>query len=401
MDKTHTLEEIFELKIDQKKMSAQLTNKDRVKLLKTKFTKDQIFDFLRDNNVIYGINENSLNDLLTNKNNIKFPLTIAKGTSPVHGEDGFLIYETDAHEQVKVSPKQQVNFRDVIKIPVVSKGEKLAKIVEPKTGKDGKNIFGEKIPHQPGKIVTTRAGKNVVYKKENKTFYSTIDGQISMSEHLIEVQPTYVVNETLSMKTGNLDFVGSITIHGDVPTGYQVKAAGDVKIFGIVEAAFIEAGGSIYISEGLAGLQKGKIVAKEDVHLGYVNQGIIEAGGSIHVEQSIVHSTCDAKESVICKVGNIIGGSITARKTIEARDVGNRLSTKTNINFELTNDYYEQKEKALEKQNKLQARLEQLLTIGKKIKDAGALNNPKIAEMLKKQVQDRKSTRLNSSHVAI
>src|SRR5699024_6977034 len=140
-------------------------------------------------------------------------------------------------------------------------------------------------------------------------------------------------------------------------------------------------------------------VAAGDVHLGYVNQGHITAQGSIYVEQSIVHSVCHAKEAVQCKIGNIIGGSITARKTIEARDIGNRLSTTTNISFELTNDYFEQRETAIEKRKSLQERLEQLTTIGDKLKHSGVLNNPRIAEMLKKQTHSLVQTKADLAKV--
>src|SRR5699024_7083456 len=111
----------------------------------------------------------------------------------------------------------------------------------------------------------------------------------------IEVHEVYQVDETLSMKTGNLDFVGSIVIRSDVPTGYIVRAGGDIKVFGIVEAAEVHAGGSLFISEGLAGLQKGTITAGGDIHIGYINQGKAEAGDSIYVENSILHSECIAK----------------------------------------------------------------------------------------------------------
>src|SRR5690625_204169 len=344
METEQTLQDIIGIETTHDKMSAQIICDDQKEFKDLTLSEEQVYEFLRKHKIIYGINETVIKQLVTDTNSIKFPLTIAQGTTPIHGEDGYLTYETETDEQIKVSPDKQVNFRDVIKIPTVKKGEKLATIVEPTKGKNGKNVFGEEIRYQPGKVVTTRAGKNVVYKKENNTFYSAIDGQISMSDHLIEVHPTYVVNETLSMKTGNLDFVGSITIHGDVPTGYQVKAGGDVKIYGIVEAAYVEAGGSVFISEGLAGLQKGEIVAGGDVHLGYINQGHVQTEGSLYVEQSIVHSVCVASEQVICKIGSIIGGSITARQLIEAKDVGNRLSTKTSINFTLPVDYFATKE---------------------------------------------------------
>src|SRR5699024_8036764 len=108
--------------------------------------------------------------------------------------------------------------------------------------------------------------------------------------------------------------------------------------------------------------------------------GNLQTKGSIYVDQSIVHSKCVAGHEIICKMGNIVGGSMTARQLIEARDVGNRLSTKTEINFTLSIDYYAEKEKLLADKNKLEERLAQLKKIGSKITKENILNNPQLRE---------------------
>src|SRR5699024_11752661 len=105
---------------------------------------------------------------------------------------------------------------------------------------------------------------------------------------------------------------GSVIIHGDIPSGFTVKAEGDIKVFGIVEAATVIAGGSGYISEGIAGLLKGSITASENIHVGYINQGIVYAGASLYVENSIIDSECTAKKNVMRKQGNIIEVSNSA-----------------------------------------------------------------------------------------
>src|SRR5699024_9473342 len=140
----------------------------------------------------------------------------------------------------------------------------------------------------------------------------------------------------------------SIVIHGNVPTGYTVKAKEDIKIFGIVEGATLLAGGSIFISEGMAGLGKGLLQAGKDIHIGYLNQGNISAGGSIHVENSIIHSKCDANEHLYLERGNIIGGSVSAAKSIEAKDIGNRMNTKTNIMFGMNESIHKKENELLE-----------------------------------------------------
>ena len=103
----------------------------------------------------------------------------------------------------------------------------------------------------------------------------------------------------------------------------------------MVEAATIIADGSVFVSEGMAGLKTGMIQAGKDVQIGYINQGNIVAGNSIFVENSILHSECTAKENIICQKGNIIGGILTAGKLIEVKDVGNRMNTYTKLVFNL------------------------------------------------------------------
>lgn len=379
------LKTIFTINISEHAMSATISCLNIKQANDESIDEATLYDFLREHNIVFGIDQQAIRRLTQKLTKAHLPMTIAKGKQAINGKDGYIVYEVESDEHIKVSPDEQLDFRDIIRIPTVKECEKLATIIDPVKGIDGKNIYGEDIRHKPGKVITVRAGKNVAYKEADKSFYATIEGQISIDNYLIDVQPVYEVNESLSMKTGNLDFIGSITIRGDVPTGYRVKAGGDVKIYGIVEAAHIEAGGSVFISEGLAGLQKGKIIADGDVHLGYINQGHVQTKGSLYVEQSIVHSVCVASEQVICKVGSIIGGSITARQLIEAKDVGNRLSTKTSINFTLTVDYYASKEKLLEEKDHHEKRLNQLKMIGEKLTNNKLLNNPKIKAMVKKQ----------------
>ncbi|MFD1037960.1 FapA family protein [Virgibacillus byunsanensis] len=193
------------------------------------------------------------------------------------------------------------------------------------------------------------------------------------------------MDESLSLKNGNLDFVGSITIHGDVPTGYTVNAKGDIKIYGMVEAATLTAGGSIFISEGLAGLQKGYIKAVEDIHVGYINQGIVYAGSNIYVESSITHSQCVAKNHIYCQRGNIIGGTLSAGKSIEAKDIGNRLSSKTEIIFGINKTVNDREKRLIAEKKVLQDTLQKLSIIGEKLKSVSGGQDVKQRIALLKQ----------------
>src|SRR5699024_1148548 len=223
------------------------------------------------------------------------------------------------------------------------------------------------------------------FNSDHKTFYAMADGQIQLMNDKIQVQVVYEINESISMKTGNINFVGSIIIDGDVPSGYQIKAGGDVKIFGLVEAANITAGGSIFISEGFSGMKKGILKAGNDIQVGYINQGMAQANHNIDVENSIVHSECIAYNSLMSKNGNIIGGSLSAIRLIEARDVRKRLNTKTEILFGLGEEFEEKKQGKLLRRDKLLDKLDHIKELGIQIQSTNYETNPKLRIALLQQ----------------
>lgn len=359
------LHDYFHITISNDKMLAKINCTDAYDNIDIELNKKLIYDFLHQCNIMFGINSDIVQSISTKLPKESFPLHVAKGMQPVHGKDGKVDYTLSF--SLDVERTSDWNFRDVMRIPSVKKNEKIANVILPTKGKHGQNVLGEPVPSISGKPSAIRPGQNVTFKEEENAFYAMEEGQISTRDRYIEVHSVFQVNQSLSMETGNLDFVGSIVINGDVPTGYTVKAEGDIKIFGIVEAATIVADGSIFISEGLAGLEKGTIKAKEDIHIGYINQGIADAGNTIYVENSILHSECTAKNHIYCKTGNIIGGILSAGKAIEAKDVGNRLSTNTRLSFGVVREI-DSKVKQLEREkNKLQSMLINLSKIGKSL----------------------------------
>lgn len=368
--------EFFEIEIRSDYMEAKLHlvkgNYDQLS-----FTKEDLIKELSKNKIVYGIDEEMAENIANGLKKSDFPVTIARGLPPVDGKDGKIIYEKDLNTSALAdqSDKDQINFREIMKIPSTKKGEKLATIVPPQEGKAGKNIFGKTLLPKKGKIPLLRPGKNTELNSNDNAVYATTDGQVHLRGNMISVVPVYEVNGDLDMKTGNLDFIGSIVIRGNVPTGFTIQAKGDIRIFGLVEAATLKAGGSIFISEGVAGLKKGHVKAGLDVHAGYINQGNIEAGRDIFVENSIIHSECIAKDSIFCQKGNIIGGSLSAGKQIEAKDIGNRLSTKTQL-FIGSNKKVQTRLSELEqKREELKESIKKLTILGERLKQKEAVSS--------------------------
>ncbi|WP_165769090.1 DUF342 domain-containing protein [Virgibacillus profundi] len=384
------LNEYFYIKLSSDQMSAVLYCTDSYKN-ELEINETNLKQFLQKNKVNYGIKQDIIKQVLTNFSFENFPLTIAHGTLPVNGIDGKITYELKYTNEIDRT--SEWDFRDVMHIPSVKKGQKLAILTMPTEGKEGINVGKVKVPAIKGKPVSKKAGKNVVYNEKDQSFYAASDGQLSVSGNYIQVQPVFEVDETLSMKNGNLNFTGTIIVHGDIPAGYTVKADGDIKIHGMVEAATVIAGGSIYISEGVAGQKKGYIRANENINIGYINQGNVFAGNDLYVENSILHSECTAVNHVFCQQGNIIGGSLSAGKSVEAKDIGNRMSTKTEIIFGVDNTIDKKEKSLLTKKEELRSTLEKLAILGEKLHTQDLSNNPRLRITVLKQKNSLNKTK--------
>jgi len=340
------------------------------------FTKEEILHFLKDNKVIYGLLMENIEKLIQKIDINDSPMLIAEGINKEDGLDGEIDYAISISTEVDHSFSG--DFKDVMRLPVVDKNMKIASLIPPTKGKNGMTITGKEIKAHQGKMKLLRAGKNIHFNEDDQSFYASKNGLVSFHNNSIHICTVYEVNETLSMRTGNIDFNGSVIIRGDVPSGYTVRATGDVNVFGLIEAANIYSGGSVYVSEGISGLKKGVIEAGEDIFIGYVNQGIVRAGRDIHVENSILHSDCSARTSITCYRGNIIGGTLFAGQSIEAKNIGNHMHTTTTLVLGMENRVNEEKEQHEKEKETLRNNIDKIKMIQKKMKQTQSITDVKM-----------------------
>lgn len=326
--------EKYEIKVSRDKMTATIVQKGQSEESET-FTYEQLAQFVKEQGIEHGVKEDVLKEIVKNQGALlDKPVVIAEGTPPVHGKNAELqpVDFTKKQEEKKEDNKK-INFRDVMVIPNVTKGELIGEKIPATPGTDGINVLGQAIPAKPGRDFVLRKGKNTVISADGLQIFADIDGQVSVDKKTIHVYPVYEVKGDLDMKTGNIDFVGNVIIKGNVPNGFEIKAKGDIHVFGTVESAFLNAEGSIFVNAGIVGQGSGKVYAQNDLHTTFINQANIEVEGDLHVSQSILHSNILAGGSIYCNEGkgNIVGGNISAGKYIFVNECGNMMHTLTNI----------------------------------------------------------------------
>ncbi|MCE3201515.1 DUF342 domain-containing protein [Paenibacillus sonchi] len=300
-------------------------------------TVEDLESFLHSHNIRYGIQRDIVQRISSNPEEYFFSrVPIAIGEPAVNGTDGRVVLTVDLEEDRKPLEKAdgKVDYKDLVRLHNVLKGQIIAKIIPPEPGKSGTMVTGEELPFRPGKEAHFKVGKNVLVDQEETAMYAAIDGLVTLTDKgKINVFPVYEVNGDVDYSTGNIDFVGTVVIRGNVLTGFTVKSAGDIRVVGGVEGAELISGGSIEITGGIIGYNKGLVSAGKNVKVSFIQDGNVVAGEDVIVTQSVMHSNIRAGRDVLCNgaKGLIVGGIVQAGERVVARTIGNTMSTATAI----------------------------------------------------------------------
>ncbi|MGP4040273.1 DUF342 domain-containing protein [Gracilibacillus sp. D59] len=357
------IKEKIDINVSQDRLVATLYAKEPDAI--EDITEEEIQELLKSYNIIFGvinIDEVDWKQKLTEDNKV----IIAEGKIPKNGMDGKLIVKQSTDSTLNEEEKK--NFRDVNKIPMVEENDILAQLIPPTDGEPGIDIYNNPVNQKKGKPYKCRSGANVSFNESDQTFIATSDGQLSVGDHIINVYSLYEISGDLSLETGNIEFNGSVMIKGNVPTGFRVTADGDVTVFGIVEAAYINAGGNVLIREGIAGMEKAVVTAGADIEVGYINQAEVSAGKDLKVKTSIMHSICVAQNNIFCSNGSIIGGSCSAGKMTEVKNVGNLANSKTELTFGISKKVLDRVSDLKQEQKELEVNQQKLRIMGDQLK---------------------------------
>ncbi|QJD83353.1 DUF342 domain-containing protein [Cohnella herbarum] len=331
------LAECLQVTISEDKMQAYLVFK-RVEG-DLKFTSRELEQFLMSQGIKYGFQSDTLFLIAQRPQDFYFTQNIvAVGTPPKPGVDGFvkvLYGETDDEERRPTEREDgSVDYKQVTQLANVKTGQLIAERVPAQPGVPGKSVTGDEVLPKEGKDAHFKIGKNVVVNPEKVGMYAAIDGLVTKTDRdKINVFPVFEVNGDVDYNIGNIDFVGTVVVRGNILTGFRVKASGDIRVTGGIEGAEVESEGSIEISGGIIGSNKGYVKAGRNIRCSFVQEGNVIAGEEITVTQSIMHSNVRAGRSVRCvgAKGLIVGGTIQAGDRVTARMIGNSMSTATVI----------------------------------------------------------------------
>jgi uncharacterized protein (DUF342 family) len=291
---------------------------------------ETILSFLRNNHILQGVKEDFVRNF-ADRPVYKENVLVAEGTKPTSGRDAYIHYNFE-RDQTKVRPQEgfngQVDFKDLHIIQNVVEGQPLAKKIPPELGSPGVTVNGKILPAVNGRDIAIPLGKNVHLGDDGFTIYADINGQVVEVNNKINVEPIYTVKGNVDIKTGNIIFLGTVVVTGNVDAGFSVKAAGNIEIHGTVEKAELDAEGDIIVHQGITGKGAGIVRTGRSLWARFIENTSVEAGNMVVVSDGIINSQVDAYKRIACqgKRAHIVGGRLRATDEIIAQTLGSPTS---------------------------------------------------------------------------
>lgn len=297
-------------------------------------TKEDALLVLQSENVIFGIVDGAVEEAIRTRS--KEPYLVAKGKAPIPGKDAelkFLFGSENADTPYQEDQFGRVDYRNITTVENVRTGQVLLEKIPATAGEPGYNVHGRQLAPVRGKDKIIQLGNNVTWDEQNLKVISKIDGEPSFSLNKLNVYPIHEVNGDVNFKSGNISFLGSVIVRGNVDSGFKVEADGDVTIHGTVEAADIKAGGNITIYGGVSGLDKSEIFCGGNLTAKYIEHATLTCGGSVVVKEAIMHCQVNADQKIIVDLGKglIVGGVLRAGEEIAAKIIGSKFGTVTEL----------------------------------------------------------------------
>ncbi len=306
----------MKIKISSDKLKAHLIIESKDEL-KDKSV-DEILNFVRSNGIAYGIKIAEIENLIENL--IEGEILIAEGNPPVDGKDGYISFAFDMNKKTLVRN--------------VKAGEKIAMIYPPTSGVDGVAVTGEILKAKSGKPVRNIfLGQNVsFFDSDDSVIVATADGNLNLSEEgVIEVSPILKVDGNLDVNFGEVNFIGTLIVTGDIKSGARVKVGKNLEVYGNIEDADVEVKGNALIGGGFIGYGRGKLSVHGDVSLRYITNQNLIADGNVTIKREAINANIICGGKIIARDAVIIGGTIMSKGEIEVKTVGGAEYSRTVI----------------------------------------------------------------------
>ena len=324
----------IEVEVESDNMEASIIIKPEKE--KNHLFEEDIYFALKNSGVVRGHQKDIILDIIKKQECYELRV-VARGASPVSGDDGEILYHFDAVNEIhgpQMDEKGKADHHNLGVYKDVEEGAILCEVSPPSKGLPGYDVLGGELPAEPGKVIDLPVGQNTKPKpNKSNVLIAAISGIPKLSSGKVIIDPVLNIQGDVGTSTGDVEFKGPINISGTIQDGFKVVAKGDVIINESCNSATIESEGDVILKYGIRSDEGAFIKAGGDVHAAFLEGVTVEAGGNVIIQDYIYHSHITAGKAVevIGKKGYISGGKIVAHQPVLAKRLGSPAVPRTEI----------------------------------------------------------------------
>ncbi len=320
------------------------------------YTVDAIVAFLTKIKIKKGVDKDAIKKMIA-KNEPGEKFLVACGKEHVNGVDGYyeFFFDTEHKNEFKYNKDGSLDFNNADMIQQIKVGDKIAIYHKASKGQNGYNIFGDIMPATNGKEIPILKGDGFMIMNDRVTYVAKVSGAIEMSDGIISIQKIMIVPE-VKITDRKINYDGFVYVQGDVKSGSEIVATGDIIIGGHMESSTLTSGGNVIIAGGATCPIRGGITATGNITAKFF-EGVTIKGKEISANYFI---NCNVEARGFIKTfgrqGVIYGGTCHSVAGLESANVGNKTGARTIITLgasqELISEFSRvQKDLSREKEN--------------------------------------------------
>ena len=298
-------------------------------------TRELLHQALEDQGIIYGLDERLADRLAHDEERYFHLFLIAQGKPAFDGKNGNIVdYVPRVVERVlQVDEYDQVDYTALNLIHNVKEGQEICRLIRPTEGDPGRTVLDQEIPAKSGKEVPLPKGRNTEISEDGDALPASVSGHVEFTGRSFQVKPVLEVPGNVDFSTGNIKFLGDVSIKGDVLTGFTVRAMGSIWVGGVIEAgSTVEAGGDLTVVKGILGDGTTTVRSQRCIFSKYIENATIYVRENLQTDAIINGSIyCDGEVLVRSGRGTIMGGRVWAAEKVSAATVGSKSECRTSI----------------------------------------------------------------------
>ncbi len=304
-------------------------------------TREEVLSVIESGLRITAIDTTVLDDVIkyVNRGEAVTERRIKKGREPETGTDGkivFLVKKFTGKGEMHEDANGRVALSNLHLFDNVRNGQVVARLYPPKAGRDGEDVFGKCIPSKPGAAIkakvdaTLRIEEPASAAENYQRVVALCDGYITEDSGTLQVHDELHVKGDVDFHYGNIDFIGKVSVSGDVHPGFGVTAVKGVVIRGGIQESRLRCTeGDIEIKGFAFGGKNSMIVGGQGVIGTVMHEITAEVVGNIVVQKEAIDCTFRTQSSVLMPSARLIGGKVMCVCGLEAKEIGNEAGQNT------------------------------------------------------------------------